>query len=116
MAKIEAGHVALESAPVDLGALVQEVMGMMRVHSEKKDLELLLDLPSDLPHPVISDVSKLRQILISFIDNAIRYTERGSVTLRLAVKTGESCHGLGLIFEVMDYRHWHRQRGPDAPL
>ncbi len=83
MAKIEAGRVVVENAPCDLRALVREVTGMMQWRAGAKKLQLLVEASPDFPQFGHIDASKLRQILINLLGNAVVYTEQGTVTLRL---------------------------------
>jgi signal transduction histidine kinase/ligand-binding sensor domain-containing protein/DNA-binding NarL/FixJ family response regulator len=83
VAKIEAGRGVLEVAPCDLTGLVREVIDMMRVRAEAKQLRLRIVQSGELPVCVRVDAPKVRQVLINLVGNAIKYTEKGSVTLRL---------------------------------
>ncbi|QPK64547.1 response regulator [Methylomonas sp. LL1] len=100
MAKIEAGRVELEIAPFDLGALVRDIHDLMRQRADEKGIKLLLDQSSCFPRLIRGDEAKLRQIITNLIGNAIKFTEQGSVTLRLDVKTQGQTPWL--IIEVQD--------------
>jgi PAS domain S-box-containing protein len=99
MSKIEAGSIALENAPTDLRDLVIEVTNMMRSRADEKGLKLLVHQSSAFPGGVCIDRTKLRQILINLVGNAIKYTERGQVALHLDAERAPS---LRLILEVAD--------------
>lgn len=100
MAKIEAGRIALEIQPFDIGAMVRDVTDMMGKRAEEKGLQLLLDQSSEFPRFIYGDKEKLRQVIVNLVGNAIKFTNHGSVTLRLGV---QSCDApLGLILEVED--------------
>ena len=87
LAKIEAGHMAFHLAPVDLPALLHEVVTLQRGHAQKKNL--YLELPTDeLPPQVFADVVRLRQVLLNLTSNALKFTEQGGVTVR-AHREGE---------------------------
>src|SRR5450830_360858 len=86
MAKIEAGRVQLDSAPIDLGVLLRDVTDMMQMRAQEKGLELLIDQSSEFPRYIKGDEMRLRQVLINLIGNAVKFTEHGSITLRLGVK------------------------------
>ena len=81
VAKIEAGHIELDSAPFDLAGLLHDVTDMMRGRAEEKGLHLLLEESSPLPRLIEGDDAKLRQVLTNLLGNAIKFTERGGVTL-----------------------------------
>ncbi|HEY5993770.1 MAG TPA: ATP-binding protein [Gallionellaceae bacterium] len=85
MSKIEAGRVQLENAPIDLGLLVRDVTDMMQARAEEKRLQLLIDQSSDFPRFIMGDESRLRQVLINLVGNAVKFTEQGGVTVRLGV-------------------------------
>jgi PAS domain S-box-containing protein len=102
MAKIEAGRVVVENAPFDLGALVRDIADMIRVRAEEKRLGLALDASSELPRFVSADAGKLRQVLINLVGNAVKYTERGTVTLHLHAEAMDVSGQLLLTFEVED--------------
>jgi len=99
MAKIEAGQVELENAPFDLGTLVREVTDMMRLRAEDKGLTLQLDQSSLFPRYIVGDEARLRQILVNLIGNALKFTDRGGVTLHLGTKENTRRH---LLIEVRD--------------
>jgi signal transduction histidine kinase len=101
-ARVEAGHVIVEAATVDLCELVREVRDLMQVRAEKKSLDLCVEEMPGCPRFIHADESKLRHILINLLDNAIKYTERGKVTLREAAGPADSANGLRLRFEVVD--------------
>lgn len=85
--KMEAGKMELERAPFGLRELV---LGACRVLSSKaaeKALELLVDVAPDVPDALVGDPGRLRQVLLNLLGNAIKFTEFGSVTLRV-----ESAH------------------------
>ncbi|CAG1020703.1 two-component system, sensor histidine kinase [Patescibacteria group bacterium] len=83
MAKIEAGKIVIENSNFDLGALIYDAIDMMSERAEIKHLNLSLEQSSEFPRFVNTDESKLRQILINLIGNAIKYTKQGSIMIRL---------------------------------
>lgn len=84
MAKIEAGRTVLEVQAFDLVALLREVTAMIRVRAEEKGLQVILEQAEDLPRFIKADDGKLRQIIINLLGNAIKYTQQGGVTVRVA--------------------------------
>jgi signal transduction histidine kinase/DNA-binding response OmpR family regulator len=85
MSKIESGVISLEIETFDLGHLVRDISDMMRIRAEGKGLELVLDQSSHFPRFVTTDPAKLRHILINLVGNAIKFTEKGHVYIRLNV-------------------------------
>ena len=102
VAKIEAGRGVLEVAPCELTSVVREVMDMMRVRAEAKHLTLRIVQTDEFPVYVRTDAPKIRQVLINLVGNAIKYTERGSVTLRLHAGHADRTGKLMLKFCVED--------------
>ena len=88
MAKIEAGRVKLEAEPFDLGLVVRDVADMMQARAREKGLQLIIDQSSEFPRFIKGDESKLRQVLINLVGNAVKFTQQGGITLRLGVKLG----------------------------
>ncbi|HEY9763571.1 MAG TPA: PAS domain S-box protein [Trichocoleus sp.] len=83
MSKIEAGRVVLNPAPFDLYGLLQILREMFQIRAEAKHLALRFEIDSQVPQYIVGDEGKLRQVLINLIGNAIKFTQNGSVTLRL---------------------------------
>jgi signal transduction histidine kinase/CheY-like chemotaxis protein/ligand-binding sensor domain-containing protein len=84
--KIEAGKIELEQVPFDLRELVEETTEMVAVLSRRKHLELAAWLEDDNDIPLIGDPNRLRQILLNFLSNAIKFTSSGSVSVRVSKK------------------------------
>jgi CheY-like chemotaxis protein/anti-sigma regulatory factor (Ser/Thr protein kinase) len=89
----------LDNTPFDLGAMVRDVTAMMRERAEEKRLQLQIDQASSFPRYVTGDEARLRQILINLMGNAIKYTPRGGVILRLGSRRNKTTH---LLIEVED--------------
>jgi PAS domain S-box-containing protein len=88
MSKIEAGKMAPVITSFDLHSFLGDLEEMTRMRANQKGLMLLVEYKSPLPQYIETDVRKLRQILVNLLGNAIKYTEKGRVTLRVAFKTG----------------------------
>jgi signal transduction histidine kinase/DNA-binding NarL/FixJ family response regulator len=102
MAKVEAGRLSVENTLFDLGEMVRDTTDLLRVRAEEKGLQLLLDQSSAFPRFVRADGAKLRQILINLVGNAVKFTERGGVILRLNARPSDVPERLLLIVEVED--------------
>ena len=101
MSKIEAGQMRLNPAPFDLFGLVEDVASMFCARAQSKALQFDLFRADDSVRSVVADQAKIRQILINLLGNAIKFTEQGSIKLR--VSTHEAKDGpLFLSAEVED--------------
>ena len=87
-AKIESGKLALEAIPFDLRALIDAVASMVNQQASAKGLVFETVLVGDLPPRIVGDPTRLRQILINLLANAVKFTERGTVTLRVGAEQG----------------------------
>lgn len=84
MSKIEAGQIVLDLDRVDLYNLLLNLEEMLQLRATSKKLQFTIVCPEDVPQFVIADASKLQQILINLLGNAIKFTQQGSVTLRVS--------------------------------
>ncbi len=101
ISKMEAGHLDLETSPIDPAQVVQDVMDIMQNRASEKGLTLTSRIDSALPRFVVGDAARLRQVLLNFVSNAVKFTETGSVTIKLGageVRDREA----QLTFEVTD--------------
>lgn len=89
MSKIEAGRTTLNENSFAVYGLLDWLQQMFRLKAESKGLELVFDLATDLPQYIRTDESKLRQVLINLLGNAVKFTQAGSVTLRVSVVSGQ---------------------------
>ncbi|MDE2402953.1 MAG: response regulator [Burkholderiales bacterium] len=82
--RIEAGHLAVEHAPFDLGELLDDLVALTSVTASAQGLGLVADL--DLPRPcvVLGDAPRVRQVLLNLIGNAVKFTARGQIRLSAA--------------------------------
>lgn len=83
LSKIESGQMKLEEIPFDIRELVETTGELIAVRAHAKALELMTYVAPDVPQVVKGDPTRLRQILINLLGNAVKFTERGDVTLRV---------------------------------
>ncbi|MEM1166555.1 MAG: ATP-binding protein [Planctomycetota bacterium] len=81
LSKIEAGRVDIERIATDPVRIVEEVASVVRPRAGEKDLDLSVRYDTPLPKEIASDPTRLRQILVNLVGNAIKFTERGGVTI-----------------------------------
>ena len=96
LARIEAGRLRLEAAPLPLHEFLDDVVRMVQPQAEAKGLDFRLETRGRVPAWVQADARRLRQILLNLCSNAVRFTERGHITLRLDARREV------LRFEVID--------------
>ncbi len=84
LAKIEAGGLVLEEIPFDFAAAIEDVESIVGERAAEKGLEFVATVSPALPRRVMGDPTRLRQVLINLLVNAVKFTERGTVSLRVA--------------------------------
>ena len=105
LSKIEAGRIVLNECRFDLHHLLLGLEEMFRLRIHNQGLSLAFEREGEVPRYVQADQNKLRQVLINLLDNAVKFTEKGGITLRVAVKApvrppkSDDCV---LTFEVID--------------
>ena len=101
LSKIEAGKFTLTHTNFDLRRLVEDVAYMMGAVAAQKGLRLSLTLSSNLPAALVGDPLRLSQILNNLIDNAIKFTDEGSIAVSAALQEATAESAL-IHFEVRD--------------
>jgi PAS domain S-box-containing protein len=101
LSKIEAGYMALESVPFELPNLADTIVELMAGKALAKHLELLVLVHPDVPHGVIGDPTRLTQVLVNLVGNAIKFTESGHVMIKIE-PTGDRSAAHALRFSVSD--------------
>ena len=99
--KIEAGRLQLECVTFDLGEHLEEIMKMFAVAAQQKGLRLNLHVAQNVPHTVVGDPTRLRQILTNLLGNGLKFTERGSLALSVETVSREAQSAV-LRFAVRD--------------
>ena len=100
LSKIESGKMELVFAEYDVSTLLHDIVNMISMKAKDKGLEIKLSLDEQLPSKLYGDDVRLRQILINLLNNAVKYTENGSVTLSVFGEILDS--KVNLYFEVKD--------------
>jgi signal transduction histidine kinase len=84
LSKIEAGKIDIQSIPMNLHEVVLNVSDLLRVKAEEKGLSLHTNLAADIPEYIYGDPTRLNQILLNLLGNAIKFTEKGAVSLSVS--------------------------------
>src|SRR5262249_35544215 len=91
LSKINAGKIALEELPFDLGALLEECASLFAASAADKGIELIVWPPEGAPAVLVGDALRVRQIRMNLINNAIKFTSAGEVIVKADVGAAE--HG-----------------------
>ncbi len=101
--KVEAGKLELERLPFNLRDCVEGVLDLVAMAAARKGLDLSYFIEPDVPETIVSDVTRLRQVLLNLINNAIKFTEKGEVALTVAPQEDGAPDGeCRLLFAVRD--------------
>ncbi len=124
--KIEAGKITLDPVSFVMAEFMRDAARHMSVSARTKGLHLSLEVAPTVPSVVVADSVRLRQVLLNFLSNAIKFTVRGEVAARVAVEPGETVQdntvvlhftvhdtGIGIAPEALD-RLFHRFEQADA--
>ncbi|MFZ5562268.1 MAG: response regulator [Pseudomonadota bacterium] len=94
LSKIEAGKLVLDHIPFDIEEVIFEVLGMLAPLAEEKELEQVAFVYDDVPRHLMGDPLRLKQILTNLVNNAIKFTPRGEVTVRCMLENRTERHAL----------------------
>jgi len=83
MSKIEAGRTTLNLSTFDLLVLLKDLEMMFRVRTDEKNLSFSVEMIGDVPQYIVTDINKLRQVFINVLGNAVKFTEQGTIALRV---------------------------------
>ena len=91
--KIESGHLNLESHPFSLRDCVEESLDLLAPKAAEKNLDLALLIAEDVPDTLVGDVTRLRQVMVNLVSNAVKFTERGEVTVNISREGAKAAIG-----------------------
>jgi PAS domain S-box-containing protein len=100
--KIEAGRLELETAPFDLRACVESALELVAPLAVEKGLDLAYDPDPDVPRGIVGDLTRLRQILINLLNNAVKFTKEGEVVVTVDAQSAGSPRRYRLTFAIRD--------------
>ncbi|MBQ6018261.1 MAG: DegV family EDD domain-containing protein [Clostridiales bacterium] len=101
MSKFQSGRMQLLYAPYHTGNMLSDIVGMLWIRAKEKKLEFHIDVSPEIPAELIGDEVRVKQILINVINNAIKYTKEGSVSLTVQCerKEDKTCN---MVYTVSD--------------
>ncbi len=95
--KIESGKMEIKDSDFLMSDMLYDVISLINERVEEKNLELKVEIGEDVPNKLISDEFRIRQIIINLLNNAVKYTEKGSVTLRVDGESLDDKYRLSLL-------------------
>lgn len=98
--KIESGKLELETVEFYVADIVEDTFDLVSSMARSKNLELMYFLEEDVPHAILSDATRLRQVLVNLTNNAVKFTEKGEIYLN--VRTQYTERGTELLFQLED--------------
>ena len=102
MSKIEAGVLELHPEPTDLREICDFIRTLFSESAARKGIKLECHVAADLPHAIVMDRTRLRQILVNLVGNAVKFTDKGGVELRVSWEKQPTNSHVSLIIEVED--------------
>ena len=101
LSKLEAGELEITESSYELSTLISDVLNMIRFKAEDKGLELKCEVDPSVPEKLFGDETRIRQILLNLMNNAVKYTDEGSVFLKTSYeKAGKDT--IKLMFSIKD--------------
>jgi signal transduction histidine kinase/DNA-binding response OmpR family regulator len=100
--KIESGNMELEARDFDLRNCIEEVLDVFAGKAGKMGLDLVYEIDYNVPTQIVGDSLRLRQILVNFVSNAIKFTEHGEIFVGVHLKQQKSDGKIELEFEIRD--------------
>ncbi len=100
LSKIEAGKIELDIRPFDLDIAIKDIVSLPALQARQKGLEFSYNIDTQVPRLLKGDIGRIRQVILNFTSNAIKFTETGSVTLNVTLK--EDKDGSALIHFSVD--------------
>ncbi|MEA5426976.1 PAS domain S-box protein [Arcicella lustrica] len=101
LSKIESGHLVIESVPFNLYEVIKNIKSVLTYKALGKNLELDYQISASIPHTILGDPTRLTQILLNLTNNAIKFTEAGSVKIVLDLQS-ENEDEYNILFKIID--------------
>ena len=97
--KVDSGHMEIVEEPYDFNELLQDVVSIIEIRMRGKNLKLQLSIDTSVPRTIIGDETRVRQILINLLNNAVKFTRQGSITL--SIRWQDDSAGVGMERGIM---------------
>ncbi|MEX2044669.1 MAG: ATP-binding protein [Opitutus sp.] len=88
--KIESGRMELECAPFELAPCLEDALDLFSLQASAKGIELVYTISPDVPSWIVGDITRLRQVLVNLVNNAVKFTPRGMISIEVHLATGEA--------------------------
>ncbi|MCA9289854.1 MAG: response regulator [Phycisphaerales bacterium] len=102
LSKLESGKMTVEQLPCDPIRLANEVAAMLLFKVEAKGIQVTVERTTAIPQSIISDPTRLRQILLNLVGNAVKFTDAGGVRILISFRRGGADHEHRLVYRVID--------------
>lgn len=102
LSKVEAGRVELSRDMINLPEMLRDIKGTFSLEAKRKNLEFNLTMDEHLPETILSDHKILRQILVNIVGNALKYTEKGHVSISVSQQSIERTDSSLVVFTIKD--------------
>jgi two-component system, sensor histidine kinase and response regulator len=99
--KMEAGKLDIEESDLDIRSVIEDVGRILAGTAHSKGIELIIDIPPDVPSGLLGDATRIRQVLVNFGANAVKFTSEGEVVIRVSV-LHQNAERAALHFDVVD--------------
>jgi signal transduction histidine kinase len=100
--KIESGKIELETHPYNLRQCIEEALELVAPKAAEKELDLVSLIDPAVPEILIGDVTRLRQVLVNLVGNAVKFTAKGEVVVNVSINSIPSDGQLDLLFKIID--------------
>ncbi|MFK2901467.1 response regulator [Dyella jejuensis] len=123
LARIEAGKLVLDSVPFEVRPMMQDVLRLQRGAAQAKGLALSLRINDDVPASLVGDALRIRQVLFNLVNNAVKFTERGSIIIHagwtddhLCLDVSDTGPGISETSRVRMFHRFEQDEGPQRSI
>ncbi|RDS83157.1 response regulator [Dyella monticola] len=123
LARIEAGKLVLDPAPFELRPMLQDVVRLQKGAAHAKGLVLSLDVGEEVPASLVGDALRIRQVLFNLVNNAVKFTARGSIQVRttwandsLSLHVSDTGPGISPTSRVRLFSRFEQEEGPQRSI